>query len=237
MGGRTVVVVGATGGVGEGLVEELLHAGANVVATSRSRDKLEDLKSRLGASAALRLVVGGLESDADAARLRQAVSESGAAIDGAIASIGSWWQGPPLTEIALGDFNAVMAERLTAHFLAAKALIPLILKKPGGFYFLVGGASAEFPIVNSGPVSISGAGQAMLTKVLRAEAKDQPIRIQELMVWTTIATRVHGAKVDPGWITPRDVARHILALVAEPASAREPIVHLKKRADVGRTTT
>ncbi|MGH8632399.1 MAG: hypothetical protein ACREU7_16750, partial [Burkholderiales bacterium] len=151
--------------------------------------------------------------------------------------IGSWWQGPPLVETALGDFNAVMAERLTAHFLAAKTLIPLILRRPGGFYFLIGGASAEFPIANSGPVSISGAAQVMLTRVLRAEATDQPIRVQELMVWTTIATRVHGDKVDPGWITPQEVARHIVALVAEPSSAKEAVVHLKKRADVGRVST
>jgi 3-oxoacyl-[acyl-carrier protein] reductase len=237
MRGKTVVVVGATGGVGEGLVEELLDTGASVVATSRSRDKLDALKARLGAPPALRLAVGGLGSDEDAAKLRQSVSATGAAIDGAIAAIGSWWQGPALIDTALGDFNAVMAERLTSHFLAAKALVPLILKKPGGFYFLIGGASAEFPIGNSGPVSISGAAQVMLTKVLRAEAKELPIRIQELMVWTTIATRVHGGKVDPGWITPREVARHIVTLVAEPASAKEAVVHLRKRADVGKVTT
>ncbi len=235
MRGKTIVVVGAAGGVGEGLVEELLATGANVVATSRSREKLEGLKSRFAAPAALRLVVGALDSEDQAAKLRQSVEAIGAEIDGAIASIGSWWQGPALVETGLRDFNAVMAERLTAHFLAAKALIPLILRKPGGFYFLVGGASAEVPIANSGPVSISGAAQVMLTRVLRAEAKGQ-IRVQELMVWTTIATRAHGDKADPGWITPREVARHMVALLAEPESAREAVVHLKKRADVGRVS-
>jgi hypothetical protein len=83
-------------------------------------------------------------------------------------------------------------------------------------------------------VSISGAAQVMLTKVLRAEAKDQPIRIQELMVWTAIATRLHGGKVDPHWVTPGEVARHIAALVDAPATAKDPVVHLKKRADVGK---
>jgi NAD(P)-dependent dehydrogenase (short-subunit alcohol dehydrogenase family) len=234
MRGKTVVVIGATGGVGEGVVEELLGAGASVVATSRSREKLDALKTRLRAPAGLRLVVGALGSEDQAAKLRSDVAAAGVAIDGAIASIGSWWQGAPLVETALEDFNAVLAERLTAHFLAAKALIPLIRGRPGGFYFLVGGASAEFPIANSGPVSIAGAAQVMLTRVLRAEATDPPIRVQELMVWTTIATRAHGGKVDPGWITPQEVARHLIALVAEPASAKEAIVHLKKRADVGR---
>lgn len=236
MRGRTVVIIGATGGVGEGLVEEFLDAGANVIATSRSREKLEELRSRLGSPPALKGVTADVGSEEEAARLARDVSGLSATIDGAIASIGSWWQGRPLLQTALRDFDAVIAQRLTSHFLAAKAIVPLILKKPGGFYFLVGGASAEIPIPNSGPVSISGAGQVMLTRVLRAEARDQPIRIQELMIWTTIATRAHGGKVDPSWITPREVARHLIALAADPASAAEAVVHLRKRADVGKVS-
>jgi NAD(P)-dependent dehydrogenase (short-subunit alcohol dehydrogenase family) len=236
MRGKTVVMVGATGGVGEGLVDELLDAGANVIATSRSRAKLDALKARTGAPAALQLVVGELGSEEQALRLRRDVNAAAAQIDGAIASIGSWWQGLPLLDAPLEDFNAVMAERLTAHLLAAKAIIPLIRGRAGSFYFLIGGASAEFPIANSGPVSISGAAQVMLTKVLRAEAGETPVRIQELMIWTTIATRAHDGKVDPAWITPREVARHIIALVANPASAKDAVVNLKKRADVGKVT-
>jgi NADP-dependent 3-hydroxy acid dehydrogenase YdfG len=235
MRGKTVVVVGATGAVGEGVVEALIQAGASVVATSRSREKLETLKAQIGTTSVLRTVVGGFGSEQEATDLVCAIGNCVAQIDGAIASIGSWWQGPPLTGTALADFEKVMFERLTAHFLAAKSLVPLILKRPGGFYFLIGGASAEFPIAGSGPVSISGAAQVMLTKVLRTEAKDQPIRIQELMIWTTIATRMHGGKADPAWITPGDIARHIAALIDDPASGKDAVVHLRKRTGVGVT--
>lgn len=234
MRGKTVAVIGATGGVGEGIVEELLASGATVLATGRRPEKLDALKARLDNAANLITVAGGASSDEEARDLAMRLSGTGRAIDGAIASIGSWWQGPRLVETKLSDFNAVIAERLTAHFLAAKALIPLILQRPGGFYFLIGGASAEFPVENSGPVSICGAAQVMLTKVLRAEAKDQPIRIQEIMVWTAIATRSLGGKADPNWVTPREVARHIAALVDAPATAKDPVVHLKKRTEVGK---
>ena len=234
MRGKTVVVIGAAGGVGEGIVEELLASGAAVVATARRAERLDALKERLGRPAGLSGVVGDLGSEAEAQQLAKRLAAAVPSIDGAIASIGSWWQGTPLVETPLTEFNAVLAERLTSHFLAAKVLIPLILRKPGGFYFLIGGASAEFPLEKSGPVSISGAAQVMLTKVLRAEARGQPIRIQELMVWTTIATRGHGDKVDPQWITPREVARHLAALVAAPESAGDAVVHLKKRDQVGR---
>jgi hypothetical protein len=104
---------------------------------------------------------------------------------------------------------------------------------PGGFHLSIGGATAEMPVPNSGPVSVASAAQMMLTKVLRAESGDGSVRIQELMIWTAIATRVHGSQVDPSWITPDDVGPHIIALMASEAAAREAIVHLRSRDAVG----
>lgn len=232
---KTVVVLGAAGGVGEGIVEELLHAGARVLAISRSNAKLEQLAGRLGRPDRLALIAGGAGTESEANALALSVRRATARADGVVASIGSWWEGPPLTNTALADWNAVLTERLTSHFLAAKSLIPLVAETaPGGFYLSIGGATAEIPVPNSGPVCVASAGQVMLTKVLRAESARTPVRIQELMIWTTIATRVHGGNVDPSWITPNDVGRHIVALMASDGAARETIVHLRSRDTVGR---
>jgi NAD(P)-dependent dehydrogenase (short-subunit alcohol dehydrogenase family) len=235
MHGKTIVVLGATGGVGEGVVDEWLRAGARVLAVSRTRAKLDQLSSRLGQPGGLALIAGAVGNEEEASALVQSVKGSSSRIDGVVASLGSWWQGPPLVRTPLADWNAVLAERLTTHFLAAKHFIPLVAETaPGGFYLSIGGATAEVAVPNSGPVSVASAAQVMLTKVLRAESRDAPVRIQELMIWTTIATRVHGGKVDPSWITPNEVGRHIVALMASDAAAREPIVHLRSRDAVGR---
>jgi 3-oxoacyl-[acyl-carrier protein] reductase len=232
---KTIVVLGAAGGVGEGVVAELLRAGARVLAVSRTDAKLDQLADRLGRPSGLAPVAGSVGSEEEASALVQSLKRSTPRIDGTVVSIGSWWQGPPLIKTSLADWNSVLTERLTTHFLAAKHFIPLIAETaPGGFYLSIGGATAEVPIPNSGPVSVASAAQVMLTKVLRAESRDPPVRIQELMIWTTIATRVHGGKVDPSWITPNDVGRHIVALMASDAATREPIVHLRSRDAVGK---
>lgn len=232
---KTIVVLGAAGGVGEGVVAEFLQAGAHVLGISRTDAKLDQLADRLGRPSGLALIAGGVGSEAEASALAQSVKRSTPRIDGVVVSIGSWWQGPPLIKTSLADWNSVLTERLTTHFLAAKHFIPLIADTaPGGFYLSIGGATAEVPIPNSGPVSVASAAQVMLTKVLRAESRDAPVRIQELMIWTTIATQVHGNKVDPSWITPNDVGRHIIALMASAATARDPIVHLRSRDAVGK---
>jgi 3-oxoacyl-[acyl-carrier protein] reductase len=232
---KTIVVLGAAGGVGEGVVDELLRAGARVLAVSRTDAKLDQLADRLGRPGSLALIVGSVGSEEEASALLLSVRRSSPRIDGVVASIGSWWQGPPLVKTPLTDWNAVLAERLTSHFLAAKHFIPFLAETaPGGFYLSIGGSTAELPVPNSGPVSVASAAQVMLTKVLRAESRDSPVRIHELMIWTTIATRVHRGKVDPSWITPNDVGRHIIALMASEAAAREPIVHLRSRDAVGK---
>jgi len=232
---KSVAVLGAAGGVGEGIVDELLRAGARVLAISRSPAKLDQLASRLGQSSALGLVAGGVGSEEEAAALALSLKRASPRIDGVIASIGRWWEGAALVKTALQDWSAVLAERLTTHFLAAKHLIPVVAETArDGFYLTIGGSTAEVPVPNSGPVCVASAGQVMLTKVLNAEARDSSVRIQELMIWTTVATRVHGGKVDPTWITPNEVGRHIIALIASGLGAREPIVHLRSRDAVGK---
>lgn len=44
---KTVLIVGGAGGVGEGVVRVLLACGATVVATARTRAKLDDLAARV----------------------------------------------------------------------------------------------------------------------------------------------------------------------------------------------
>ncbi|MPY53719.1 NAD-dependent epimerase/dehydratase family protein [Streptomyces acidicola] len=46
LSGSTVLVVGGTGGVGEGVTHALLHAGATVVGTARTQSKLDDPAAR-----------------------------------------------------------------------------------------------------------------------------------------------------------------------------------------------
>ena len=227
---NTIVVLGAAGGVGEGIVDELLRAGARVLAVSRTAARLDQLAERLARPRHLELIVGDVSSEEAAAALVQSAKRAAPRVDGVVASIGSWWEGPPLTRTPLADWNAVLAERLTSHFLAAKYFIPIIVEtSPRGFYLSIGGSHAEVARPNSGPVSVASAAQVMLTKVLRAEAVQANVRIQELIIWTTIATRAHAGEVDPSWITPNDVGRHIIALLASEAAAREPVVHLRSR--------
>jgi NADP-dependent 3-hydroxy acid dehydrogenase YdfG len=49
LAGRTILVTGATGGIGGATVHRLIRQGADVIAGGRSVDKLEQLASATGA--------------------------------------------------------------------------------------------------------------------------------------------------------------------------------------------
>ena len=60
-----VLVIGASGEVGEGIVTAFLNAGRHVIATARSSNSLDALRDRLSAPERLSYLVGAIGSDED----------------------------------------------------------------------------------------------------------------------------------------------------------------------------
>jgi short-subunit dehydrogenase len=72
---KNVVVLGATGNVGQGIVFKFLAEGATVVAVSRSQDKLAALRKILAGSKLENLhdIVGDFSTEAHATQTRDKV--------------------------------------------------------------------------------------------------------------------------------------------------------------------
>lgn len=64
-----VLVIGATGDVGQGVVAALLQAGRQVLAVARQAQRLQALAQALGSPPALRTLTGSVASDAQAAAM------------------------------------------------------------------------------------------------------------------------------------------------------------------------
>lgn len=214
----TVFVAGGAGAVGEGIARQLLRAGARVVITSRSPDKLADVDDRLraeaGDDAPLVTVEGDLATPDAAARLRDDVLDRVGQLDAVVASLGGWWSGPRVVDLDLATWQDVLDRGLTAHFATATAFLPVVADHDGASYTMINGAGGVAgPVAGSGPVSVSAAGQAMLTKVLAAEHADDPVRINALVLMTPVITRKRPeGRAD--WLTADDAGRYVVHLVA-----------------------
>lgn len=228
--GKTVVIAGGTGGVGEGLVRAFLKAGATVVVPSRSETKLERLKDYTSDITTGKLVgFHGTVTDEEAATElgRRLLKEFGS-VDIAIASLGGWSQGYPITSTPMDIWNKVLRDNLTSHFLAMKTFVPL-LNAQSGIYIHVNGFSADEPYPMAGPVAMTAAAQKSLTLTLSKELDRTGIRVFEFILGP-IKTRdrlKHNQGRDD-WYFSEEIGVKMMEAFTQPR--QENIVHylLKK---------
>lgn len=180
---RVVVVAGGTGLLGGHVVRALLRAGARVIVPTR-RPVAEAVRTLVPAGTDRLHMVHVPSWDAPEALLDAADRWRP---DAAVVALGGWWIGTELVDLAPETWRRLLADHLTAHFLAARTLAPLVADAPDPVYLALNGAAAREPMAGSGPVSVAGAAQTMLLEVLRREAIGQRVRFHELVVLAAVA--------------------------------------------------
>lgn len=225
LAGTLFVVAGGVGVAGESVAAGLLRHGATVAVTSRSKERLEGLLAAYE-SPRLHGFVGEMSSLPEAVLVREEILTSLGPIDGVIASLGGWWEGPPLTRLDPAVWQRILADNLTSHFITARAFLPALVGRPGAVYVMLGGVGATLPIPHAGPISVTGAAQTRLLEVLAAEQTG--VRLHELRIMTPIVTRRWDrADRQPDWLTGAQVGDYLAAVVAgDFPDADELILHI-----------
>lgn len=228
---KRVLVIGATGDVGQGITEQLLRGGYGVIAAGRSMDRLRLLQGRLEPVGKLEVVAGSVENEESAARLVEEVRRSGHGLGGVVVSVNAPSQSMDLPSTSAGMLMEVLRSNLATHLVAAKAFIPVL--PAGALYLAIGGGMADLVVPGMGVLSMCQAAQRVMFKVLAEEMKGCGVRIHELMLISMIAGESNRERAHPKWITDQDVGRHVTAILENPAWFPDPIITLKSRKDAG----
>ncbi len=210
---KNVLVSGAGSAIGGSLVRRLIARGdVNVFATSRSEERLEELRRTLPLErrASLVAIVADAGDFGGASALASQIEALGG-IDCAVAIFGRGdWTSGPLLEVTPDEWRSVLDEMLTAHVAFARAIFPVLARRPGRLYLSLGGGAALAPMPDAGLMSIAAAGQTMLTRVLDRERGSRDPRVVELVVNAAVrSTEPH----DGSRISPDDVARVLEEIV------------------------
>jgi NAD(P)-dependent dehydrogenase (short-subunit alcohol dehydrogenase family) len=203
------MVVGGTGNVGRHIVQALLSVGATVVVPSRDARKLDALEQFgvPGYSGRLVPMLGDMSDPHDAQGLLQ---EAGP-LDGAAASLGGFVRAPSVLAAPRADLEAVLENYLFAHLAAARAILPGLVERGGG-YVMINGPLAFAPMMpGSGLVSIATAAQAMLSRVLMSETAGTPARVNELVIYSSFGWGSEDSNV----VTGADIGRYVAYLISE----------------------
>ncbi|QSX77251.1 SDR family NAD(P)-dependent oxidoreductase [Agrilutibacter solisilvae] len=206
-----LLVLGATGTVGQGVVEAAVAAGRPVVAVARKAGELARLGER-HAGADLTTLAGSVATDEDAERLATAVRALGRPIGGVIAAVSSCANRGGLLQQSSQALRCRLDTDLFPHLAAARAFLPLLAQaNRGGSYVVVGGPGSDRPWAGYGHRSIAAAALRMLVSALHDEARPLGVRVQLLSVEAPVRTDCRDAC--PHWPAASEIGRQALALV------------------------
>lgn len=232
LAGRKVVILGGTGGVGEGIVRAYLAEGATVIVPSRTQGKTDYFLNVLGEEGTnenLHAIIGQYSGFETAEQLAKEIETRFGGVDDVVASIGGWWAGKALWQISDEDWQKTFVGLSTAHMAAIRAFLPKLNKK--GAYTLILGGSAYTPVPGSGLMNMEQAALVMLRNTIQLEAGDE--RRVFALVMGPIMTRMRRSG-DPDWVTALQVGE-VAAELSINASVSGEEISLRTQRDFADT--
>ena len=208
-----LLVVGATGRVGRGVVAAAVAQGRAVIAVARQTRELQQLRDAF-AGADLAIVRGSVADDTRSARLVQALRRLGRPLEGIVTAIcGECERGRVLDRPGTA-LRRMLDQNLGAHESAARHLLPLLADSGrGGSYVLIGGPGGDQPWAGYGHRSIVSASLRMLARVLHEEARVLAVRVHLLAVDLPLRDASNEEHACECWPTPEAVGRRALQLL------------------------
>lgn len=208
--GRTVLITGASRGIGAEAARVFAKAGANVALVARSADSIADLAGEIGKTA--------VAIPCDISRyweVAQAVENCVTAFGGLDILINNAGVIEPIARMDEADpesWGQVIDINLKGVFHGMRAALPVMQAAGGGTILTVSSGAAHGPVEAWSHYCASKAGAAMLTMCLHKEMADHGIRAMGLSpgtVATQMQREIKASGINP--VSQLDWSDHIPA--------------------------
>jgi NAD(P)-dependent dehydrogenase (short-subunit alcohol dehydrogenase family) len=211
-----VLVLGATDGLGTGLVEAGLEAGYPILAVGEDRELTEGLHERFAGHGKLSTLQGSVWTNADAAGLAGSLRELPLAPLVAIINIPVTCERGRLLQQDAEFLARVLQREVIPHMNAARHLLPLLAESGRrARYLVMGGPNGDTSWVGYGHHSVAAAATRMLVRALRRETEDTPVRVQQLVVGKPVRTEQNKRCACPEWPDAVSVGRYAVKVLTD----------------------
>src|ERR1700752_2306468 len=164
---KTVIVTGASQGIGAGVVRAFLARGYNVVGTARNATKAKELS----ASDQLVLIDGDIGQFETAQKVVELTLKKFGSIDAVVANAGIFLV-KPFTKYTADDFRALVSTNLAGFiYITQLAVKQMQAQKSGGSIVSISAALADNPIAGL-PASLSMITKGGLNAIMRSLAME-----------------------------------------------------------------
>jgi NAD(P)-dependent dehydrogenase (short-subunit alcohol dehydrogenase family) len=175
---KTVIITGASSGIGLGLVKAFLARGYNVVGNARSQSGLDDAAGHLGHPASFIGVAGDIAAPATSTALVGKAIEVFGAVDGLVNNAG-FFLPKPFIDYSPQDLESLLDTNLKGLVYASQAAAAHMISRRQGFIINISASVALQPNIQvpaALPVLIKGVVNQM-TRALALELSPHNIKV------------------------------------------------------------
>ncbi len=230
--GRTILVTGASEGIGRAVTQGLAREGAHVVMVARRPDVLES------AAAAIRAEGGSCETAcfdvADTAAFEGLIADLGrrGRLDGLVNNAFVSHQAP-IEETTLEDWRRVFTVNVEAVFVGVRAALPVMKAQGGGAIVNIASVSGVRARMGAAAYSASKAAVIHLGAIAAIEGAAHNVRVNSVVPgatksasfkrafadWTEAEFKAMGSEQIPlgRFAEPEDVAKGVIFLLSDDA--------------------
>ena len=216
---KNILIIGATGGIGNKTARLLASSGANLFIAARNKEKLEILAGEIGLHKNKTLAVD-ISRPEEVAVLKDNYFSQYPTIDILINAAGIGII-KPMDELIEAEFLRSVNYNLYGAFLLVKAFLPKMKDDKKGLIINIPGILGKVPMAGAAAYSASKYGLVGMMQSIREEIKRTEIRITNLFLggvdtpfWDTIDLRVQRDKM----VMAEEAAKAIWFLCQQPAS-------------------
>jgi NAD(P)-dependent dehydrogenase (short-subunit alcohol dehydrogenase family) len=226
--GKTLIVTGASKGIGRALASELAQNGVNLVLNARSEALLEEVANDAREKGVQALAVIGDAALANNARKMVEAAVGIGEFLGFIHNAGIAHPGPFLYELPEAKFEDVWRSNVLAGYQIARFSYPELRRRKSGLAVFFGSGAAEMYLEGIGAYCLSKAAEEHLARQLAAEAPEitcfvyRPLPVDTDMQKSGREAKGSGAKVlhavfgdlkKRGLLTPEAAARALVQII------------------------
>ncbi len=216
LAGKTALVTGASRGIGRAVSLQLAAMGAHLLLVGRDAQALESTAQEIAlrGGSANALTCDLLDTEA-IAHLAQRLDEE-SVCDILVNAAGIGKLGQPLHQMALEDFEEVIATNLRAPFLLMRAVVPHMTARGGGFIVNISSLAGQGPLPQGAAYAASKWALNGLSYSAAEELRAQNIRVC-VVAPGSVNTSFGGSGKDRSrMLQAEDVAGVVAMLVTQP---------------------
>jgi len=216
--GKTIMITGASSGIGAAAADLFAARGAAVVLMARRADRLDEVAARIRLAGGQALSCpGDVTSQADVSRTVEAALEAFGSLHGAFNNAGWGTVGAKLHELPADVYDKIMDVNVRGGWNCLRAQIPAMLARGGGGSIVHTSSTAgRFATGAVAPYVVAKHAVIGLAKAAAAEYGSQGIRVNALVVGATRTELMEQAIRAYPEVETLGVARAIQRRMADP---------------------